>query len=63
MAKKKTKNNKKLVSFWCDPNEWEELPNNINCSKSEFLRQAVSNQIKKSDKNKSRPFFIGILTQ
>ena len=50
MAKKKTKNNKKLVSFWCDPNEWEELPNNINCSKSEFLRQAVSNQIKKSDK-------------
>ena len=49
MAKKK-KNKKQLVTFYCDPNEWEELPNNINCSKSEFLRQCVSKQINKSDK-------------
>lgn len=48
MAKKK--NNNKLVSFRCDVAEWEELPNNINCSISEFLRQCISKQNKKSDK-------------
>lgn len=49
MAKKK-KNKKKLVTFYCDPSEWQELPNNINCSSSEFLRQCISKQINKSDK-------------
>ena len=48
MAKKK--NNYKAVSFRCDPLEWEELQNNINCSISEFLRQCISKQNKKSDK-------------
>lgn len=50
MARKKGNNNKKMVSFYCDPNEWQELPNNINCSCSEFLRQCISKQINKSDK-------------
>ena len=50
MARKKGNNNKKMVSFYCDPNQWQELPNNINCSCSEFLRQCISKQINKSDK-------------
>lgn len=50
MARKKGNNNKKMVSFYCDPNDWQELPNNINCSCSEFLRQCISKQINKSDK-------------
>lgn len=50
MARKKGNNNKKMVSFYCDPNEWQELPNNINCSCSEFLRQCISKQINKTDK-------------
>ena len=50
MARKKGNNNKKMVSFYCDPNQWQELPNNINCSCSEFLRQSISKQINKSDK-------------
>lgn len=49
MAKKK-KNKKRLVTFYCDPQQWQELPNNINCSSSEFLRQCISKQINKSDK-------------
>lgn len=50
MARKKGNKNKKLVTFYCDPKDWQELPSNINCSCSEFLRQCISKQINKSDK-------------
>ena len=44
------KDNKKLVSFYVDPDDWKQLQNKINCSKSEFLRQCVEKQVNKSDK-------------